>query len=137
MTGEPDHGVDVGPLEDFAQRSVRIVGVNGREIGIVRWDGDRVFALANRCPHQGGPLCRGALGPLLESSGDPLQALSVDEARPVLACAWHRWEFDVVTGRSVWDPRYRVRTYPATVVDGRVVVAVRSGRAKAAQGEEQ
>ena len=34
--------------------------VKGREIGMFNVDGD-YFALANRCPHAGGPLCSGRI----------------------------------------------------------------------------
>jgi 3-phenylpropionate/trans-cinnamate dioxygenase ferredoxin subunit len=34
----------------------------------------------------------------------------------VLVCPWHCWEFDITTGRSVFNPnRVRVRSYPVTV----------------------
>ena len=37
-------------------RHVKLVTVAGREIGIFNIGGE-FFALANRCPHAGGPLC--------------------------------------------------------------------------------
>ena len=34
----------------------------------------------------------------------------------ILRCPWHGWEFDIATGRSVFNPhRLRVRTYDVTV----------------------
>ena len=46
---------------DIAPGTCKIVSVRGREIGIFNLDGE-YFALANRCPHAGGPLCRGRIG---------------------------------------------------------------------------
>jgi nitrite reductase/ring-hydroxylating ferredoxin subunit len=49
--------------------------------------------------------------------------LALDDSKPVIACAWHGWEFDVRTGRAVWGkPSFRVRTYPVRVETGRVRV---------------
>src|SRR5262245_39775127 len=45
----------------------KIVEVAGRSIGIFNAGGE-FFALRNRCPHQGGPLCEGGLSGLLEAS---------------------------------------------------------------------
>jgi nitrite reductase/ring-hydroxylating ferredoxin subunit len=115
--------IDVGGLDDFPPRSVTVVPAGRVEIGVVRWDGDAVYALRNLCPHARGPVCAGRLGPKIVASGaDPL-GLDVDEASPVIACAWHGWEFDVRTGQALWaGSRYRVRTYPVTVEAGRVLV---------------
>jgi nitrite reductase (NADH) small subunit len=116
--------IEVGRLEDFPERSVTVLTVRGIEIGVVRWDGEAVYALRNVCPHERGPVCAGRLGPkVVASPADPL-SLDVDEACPVLACAWHGWEFDVRTGAALTGSRYRVKTYPAEVEAGMVRVAV-------------
>jgi nitrite reductase/ring-hydroxylating ferredoxin subunit len=117
--------IDAGPLTDFADRAVTIVLLDGREVGIVRWDGE-VYALANICVHQRGPLCRGTLAARLDAPAPG--SMELDDGSPVLACPWHGWEFDVRTGRAIWDGQYRVRTYPAQVEEGRVLVELhRSG----------
>jgi len=91
----------------------KIVEVAGRSIGLFNLDGE-FFALRNRCPHQGGPLCEGGLAGLVESNapGD------YQYSRPgeMLRCPWHGWEFDLRTGQSWFDPRQvRVRSYPVSV----------------------
>lgn len=113
--------VDVGQLDDFGEGEVTIILVDGREIGVVRWSDD-VYALANLCAHQRGPLCRGTLSPRLESR-EP-GAMELAEGSPVIACPWHGWEFDVRTGRAIWDEGYAVRTYRAQVENGRVLLDV-------------
>jgi nitrite reductase/ring-hydroxylating ferredoxin subunit len=117
--------VNVGALAAFPEQSVTVVDAGGREIGIVRWDGD-VYALANLCTHQRGPLCRGVLGGRLTATAPG--TMEVDDERPVIACPWHGWEFDVRTGRALWDDRYAVRTYPAAVDDDDCVVVEVGGR---------
>ena len=112
---------DVGALAGFPERSLRVVTVGRREIGVVRWDGAQVYALHNRCPHMGGPLCSGALGPAVAGVPGRVDA----EDAPVIACGWHHWEFDVATGRALWDDRSRVKTYAAEIREGHVFVDVR------------
>lgn len=120
--------VEVGRRDDFAHGDVSIVEVVGREIGIVRWH-DEFFALANRCPHMGGPLCAGRVSTLLEGT---LEGQLVSNAeRPVMVCAWHRWEFGLHDGRSVVNPNVRVPTFPTTIDDaGRVFVQLRPRQAQ-------
>jgi 3-phenylpropionate/trans-cinnamate dioxygenase ferredoxin subunit len=43
-----------------------------------------------------------------------------------MRCPWHGWEFDIASGRSLFDPDgVRVRNYPVTVEDGTVIVELR------------
>ncbi|MBO0705932.1 MAG: Rieske 2Fe-2S domain-containing protein, partial [Candidatus Dormibacteraeota bacterium] len=43
----------VAPVEDLPPGERRIVEIDRRSIGVFNVDG-RLFALRNRCPHQGG-----------------------------------------------------------------------------------
>jgi nitrite reductase/ring-hydroxylating ferredoxin subunit len=115
--------IDVGAVDDFPNRSVTLVRAGSREIGIVHWD-DGVYALSNVCTHQRGPLCRGTLGARLTAAAPG--ELQLDEDTPVLACPWHGWEFDIRTGRALWDERCAVRTYGTRVENGRVLVELKS-----------
>jgi 3-phenylpropionate/trans-cinnamate dioxygenase ferredoxin subunit len=45
----------------------KLLTVAGREIGVFNIGGE-YFALLNRCPHQGGELCKGTLIGLVTSS---------------------------------------------------------------------
>jgi nitrite reductase/ring-hydroxylating ferredoxin subunit len=98
----------------------RIVEIEGRSIGVFNVDGE-FHALRNTCPHQGAPLCRGSLNGTARSSR-PGEYQWVSEGE-VLRCPWHGWEFDLTTGRSLFDPEgTRVRRYPLSVRDGLVLV---------------
>jgi 3-phenylpropionate/trans-cinnamate dioxygenase ferredoxin component len=46
------------PLADLAERKATKVSVDGQDVLLVR-DGERLFAIGNRCTHQGAPLHRG------------------------------------------------------------------------------
>jgi 3-phenylpropionate/trans-cinnamate dioxygenase ferredoxin subunit len=94
----------------------KIVDVAGRSIGIFRV-GNELFAVRNRCPHQGGPLCDGRLSGFLVGDGPGQYRYS--RAGEVVRCPWHGWEFDLRTGESWFDPATtRVRTYDVAVVAG-------------------
>ena len=50
----------VAKASDIAPGTSTVVTVKGRDIGIFNIGGE-YFALANRCPHAGGPLCQGRI----------------------------------------------------------------------------
>lgn len=84
--------------------------------------GDRYYAIRNRCPHQGGPLC---LGRLLDAavSHVPGEARLKDEA-PMLACPWHGWEYQLDTGQSfMGSSSPGARSYPVTLERGAALAA--------------
>jgi nitrite reductase/ring-hydroxylating ferredoxin subunit len=111
--------VDVGDATLFPEGKLCIINVGNHEVGILRWDGAS-YAIRNYCPHQGGPVCGWVTSGLTASTS---AALEVDRS-PVLRCGWHGWEFDVKTGRALWSDRYRLKMWPAHVVDGRVLVEI-------------
>ncbi|HEY1369477.1 MAG TPA: Rieske (2Fe-2S) protein [Gaiellaceae bacterium] len=96
--------------------------VDGRRIAVFNVDG-ALYALRDRCPHQGAALSDGRIQAALVSPCPGRYRL--DPGRPVVRCPWHGWEFDLETGRSVIDPRdARVRAYAVRVEDGSIVVDV-------------
>ena len=116
--------VDIGEPEDFIEGTFRIVRIAGRELGIIRWR-DRLYALRNACPHQGGPICAGVVGPRLDSPSGTARLIA-DESRPVVSCPWHGWEFELSTGQPLAPPGPALKTYPTHIRNGRVMVEVRT-----------
>ena len=105
---------------DVAPGSCKIVTVAGREIGLFNVDG-KYFALANRCPHEGGPLCKGRRIALVQSDGPGQYRLASE--RHFLQCPWHGWEFDIRTGQSWCDPKStRARQFQVSVESGETLV---------------
>jgi nitrite reductase/ring-hydroxylating ferredoxin subunit len=106
----------VATVDEIPPGERKIVEVAGRSIGVFNVGGE-FFALRNRCPHQGGPLCTGRLAGLLQP-GLPGE-YHYSRAGEMLRCPWHGWEFDVRTGQSWFDPtRLRVRSYEVSVAPG-------------------
>jgi nitrite reductase (NADH) small subunit len=103
----------VGSVDEISGGGRRIVHVAGRSIGLFESNG-RLFAIRNRCPHQGGPLCAGPLTGLVTSSSPG--AVNFERDGEILRCPWHGWEFDLTNGRSIVDPdAVRVRSYDVVV----------------------
>src|SRR6188768_2010274 len=75
--------VNAGPVGSIAVGEKQTLYTDDLTIVLVNLDGE-VFALDDRCPHQGGPLTRGTL------NGETLM------------CPWHCWSFNVRTGRPEW-----------------------------------
>lgn len=115
----------VGTVDEIPPGGRKIVSVAGRSIGVFNLDGEFV-AIRNRCPHQGGPLCRGTLVGAVESPTPGEYRYT--RAGEMIRCPWHAWEFDLRTGRSWFDPAHtRVRSYPVEVAGGATVEPPRPG----------
>jgi 3-phenylpropionate/trans-cinnamate dioxygenase ferredoxin subunit len=103
----------VGKAEEIPPGSRKIVRVAGRSIGVFNVGGE-FYAIRNRCPHQGAPLCEGKLWGALKS--DVPGSFEYNPTKDILACIQHGWEFSVRTGQSWCDPkRLRVRAYKVDV----------------------
>jgi 3-phenylpropionate/trans-cinnamate dioxygenase ferredoxin subunit len=110
----------VAKASDIKPGASVVVTVKGRDIGIFNIDGD-YFALANRCPHAGGPLCQGRIVALVQSDGPGSYRLA--RHQEFLRCPWHGWEFDIRTGQSWCDPSStRARQFAITVEPGAQLV---------------
>jgi 3-phenylpropionate/trans-cinnamate dioxygenase ferredoxin subunit len=97
----------------------KIVEVEGRSIGVFNVHGAFV-AVLNVCPHELAPVCLGAVrGTALASM--PGEYCWGREGE-ILACPWHGWEFDLLTGRALADKRKRLRRYPVVVREDTVHV---------------
>lgn len=108
--------ITVCPAAELPPGERKIIDAgDGRSIGIFNVKG-KYHALRNLCPHAGAELCRGVITGMNEPS-------EVGEYRwvregEILRCPWHGWEFDILTGRSIFNPNaVRVKTYETTVVE--------------------
>jgi nitrite reductase/ring-hydroxylating ferredoxin subunit len=112
----------VGSVEELRHEGRRVISVRGRCIGIVSVDGE-FFAVRNRCPHMGAPLCEGTIGGTFVPSQPHEYVYGMDNK--VIRCPWHGWEFELTTGRSLLEPEtIRVKVYQVTVDDGVVILHV-------------
>jgi nitrite reductase/ring-hydroxylating ferredoxin subunit len=100
----------------------KLVRHDGKQVLVIAQNG-RVFAIANRCPHEGYPLSEGTIGPGC-----------------VLTCNWHNWKFDLASGTALVG-RDPVRTYEVAERGGEIFIDFRDPpaderRARALRGIE-
>ncbi len=93
--------IEIGRVEDIPRPGARVVRGGAEEnIAVFRTAAEEIYALADRCPHRGGPLSQGI----------------VFGAR--VACPLHDWVVELKTGNAVAPDKGCVRTYPVRIVDG-------------------
>lgn len=106
----------VARASEVAPGSSRQVSAGGRDIALFNVAGT-FYALANKCPHESGPLCRGAIVGL--STADVPGQYRLERPGEFVRCPWHGWEFEIRSGQSYVDPTStRVRTFDAKVEPG-------------------
>ena len=91
----------------------------GDDIALFRPAAERVFALADRCPHKGGPLSQGIV------SGD------------TVTCPLHGWNIQLDSGQACAPDVGCARKYPVQVRDGEVWLSLQpAAQAEAAAATE-
>lgn len=97
--------VRVAAVDEVPPGSGRVVQAGNRLLALFNVGGD-FYALDNTCLHRGGPVGEGDLEGV------------------VVTCPWHGFQYDVTTGRNVFDPEVGLETFPVRVAGGDVEVAV-------------
>ncbi|GKZ14559.1 Rieske (2Fe-2S) protein [Haladaptatus sp. T7] len=104
---------EICPTTELPPGERTITELNGISVGVFNVDGE-YYALKNDCPHQRAPLCMGKVTGTtsVERTGE----VNWEDNGHILRCPWHGWEFDIETGRSVFNPhKVRARSFEATV----------------------
>jgi nitrite reductase/ring-hydroxylating ferredoxin subunit len=111
----------VAQADEIQEGQSKIVSVEGRSIGIYRI-GDEYYALYNRCPHEGAQLCKGPVcGTTLPSK---VYEYEFGRKGELVRCPWHGWEFEIKTGKSVFDEKVRTRSYKVQVDEGKIGIVI-------------
>lgn len=93
-------------LEAIPMLGARVVKSARGNIAVFRTADDAVFALADKCPHKGGPLSQGIVF-----------------GRKV-ACPLHNWNIGLEDGNAVAPDKGCTQSYPVKVEDGTVFLRV-------------
>ena len=101
-------------LDEIPPLGSRMVCRPEGRVAVFRTKHDHVFALADRCPHRGGPLSQGIV------HGNRV------------TCPLHDWIVDLPSGRAVAPDEGAVATYAVRIEDNTVFVATAPVRAEAA-----
>ena len=106
--------------DELKAKGRKVVRKAGKQILLIA-RGSKVHAIANRCPHEGGPLCQGKIIALVQSDGPGNYRLA--RHQEFLRCPWHGWEFEIRTGQSWCDPKStRARQFQVKVESGETLV---------------
>lgn len=102
------HVCEIDDIPPLGARVVRRAAPDGGDIAVFRGEGDRIFALADRCPHKGGPLSQGIV------FGEHV------------ACPLHNWTIDLATGCAIAPDVGCAARFPVRV-DGRAISVALDG----------
>jgi len=120
----------VGSVEDIPPGASTVVYPDKVKSGIGVFNvGGEFFALKNTCPHMGGPLCRGRIRGTTEADTSDKDRIRLRWVRDgeVVACPWHHWEFDIKTGRTLFESKQKVRSYPVTIEGPEALARLKAG----------
>lgn len=109
----------VATIDDIPPGSRKIVTVKGQEMGIFNIKGN-YYALLNRCPHQGAPVCLGEISVARLPSG-PNEHRRGREGE-ILRCPRHGWEFELATGRSLCAPQIRMERFTVATEGSDIII---------------
>jgi nitrite reductase/ring-hydroxylating ferredoxin subunit len=114
----------IGHRADFEDRQCRVFRLGDVEVGVLRL-GDRFYAYANVCPHQGGPVCEGLVLGKVEAVVNADRTISGERfssTRLHIVCPWHGYEYEATTGRCAADARLGLRPFEVREREGELYV---------------
>jgi len=103
--------IKVLKTEDLPIGKSAIVLVGGQEIAVFNYKNE-YYAVANKCPHKGGPLGEGR----------------VQEG--IVICPNHEWRFELKTGNSMQNPEMKCRVFPVRIKDEKIYVGFDQNKTK-------
>ena len=108
-------------VDEIPPGTHKLVPIGRHGVGVYNINGT-FYAIANYCPHQGGPLCSGRpRGRTIVDETTPGDAVMVRDLEYIY-CPWHQWGFELATGTTAVKPEWSIRTYEVRVVGNDVLV---------------
>ena len=104
----------IGSIEDIPRRGARCVATPRGRIAVFRTADDRVFAMEDRCPHQGGPLSQGIVH------------------GAAVTCPLHNWVISLETGCALGADEGQARTIPVKLEGGDLFISLEADASRAA-----
>src|SRR5271157_3882540 len=100
---EPDDFVPVLEEKDLHDCTMKLVSVEGLPVLMIK-QSNQIFAIDNRCPHQGCGF-----------SGGTLEGL-------IVICPCHDWRFDLRSGAYEEEPSMKLTKFEWKIKDGKIWV---------------
>jgi nitrite reductase/ring-hydroxylating ferredoxin subunit len=125
MIANEDNTHHVAPEDELENGDRILVEVNEVEIAVFKTN-DEYHAVANYCPHQGGPLCEGPISGVYNATkvdSDDGWKLRMDQEGEIIVCPWHGWEFDMISGDHKAHSGTTALTFNVIVKNGEVFIS--------------
>jgi len=117
-------------LDQFVEDQFIVVDHPSGSVGVVRHEG-AFYAVTNKCPHMGAPLCIGGGVKATTRTVDFPFEYETDNSVPLVRCPWHRWEYSLIDGRNAGHINStKIRTYPVRVDGDKVFVGRSANKLK-------
>ena len=104
--------VKVMNKEDLPVGKSAIVMAGNEEIALFNYKGE-YYAIANKCPHKGGPLGEGR----------------VQEG--IVIGPNHEWRFNLKNGENMQNPELSIKSYPVRLRNEKIYIGFKKGAEKA------
>ena len=98
--------IEVGTLNDIPKLGARVVEVAAGNIAVFRTAEDKIFAVADKCPHKGGQLSQGIV------MGNKV------------ACPMHDWKIELDSGTAVAPDEGCAATYPIKMEGEKIMLSL-------------
>jgi nitrite reductase (NADH) small subunit len=95
--------------------------VDKKSVVVVCTAENEFYALRNSCPHQGAEMVSGKLKGT--TVAPRVGEIAYERENEIILCPWHRFQFDVKTGCSMYpnDPA-KIKTYRVEVENENIIV---------------
>ncbi|MFZ3416808.1 Rieske (2Fe-2S) protein [Arthrobacter sp. 3Tela_A] len=111
----------VATVDEIPPGEHKVVPIGRYGVGVYNVRGS-FYAIANYCPHEGGPLCVGRTrGTNVADESRPGGARETRDGE-FIYCPWHQWGFELATGTTAVKPEWSIRTYPVRIDGDQVVI---------------
>ncbi len=98
--------ISVGHIDEVPFLGSRIVRTDHEDIAVFKTANGTIFALIDRCPHQGGPLSQGIV------HGNSV------------SCPLHNWNISLESGEAIGPDEGCTRTIPTEVRKGQIYIGL-------------
>jgi nitrite reductase/ring-hydroxylating ferredoxin subunit len=101
-----------GKIKELSSDKFVIKNIDGINVGAAKINNNYKVIL-NVCPHAAAEVCKGIIRDLIFSN--TVGEFLINENNQTLVCPWHRWEFDLNTGKSVVKSKLKIRIFETFV----------------------
>ena len=118
-----------GKFEDLPVGKFKIIDMDGKEVGLLRFADGEVHAVRNMCPHKVAPICRGHLGGTWPPS-EPGELKYCKDGEMLVCRRAMVGNSTFASGKELYqDQPARLLKYDVAIEDGEVMIMRRSATA--------